>query len=114
TLPAMWIGSPFDFDPALGWVATGAIMNLPAFIVVLLLTVVLVIGIRESATFNAAMVILKLAVVLFVIILGAGHINTANWHPFMPYGVPGVLRGADYIFFAYIGFDSVSPPGEEA
>jgi APA family basic amino acid/polyamine antiporter len=114
TLPAAWIGSPFDFDPAQGWVATGAIMNLPAFIVVLLVTVVLVIGIRESAGFNAAMVILKLAVVLFVIVLGAGYIDTANWHPFMPYGVPGVLRGAAYIFFAYIGFDSVSTHAEEA
>jgi APA family basic amino acid/polyamine antiporter len=89
-------------------------MNLPAFIIVLLVTVVLVVGIRESAGFNAAMVVLKLAVVLFVIILGAGHINTANWHPFMPYGVPGVLRGAAYIFFAYIGFDSVSTHAEEA
>ena len=114
TLPAVWIGSPFDFDPAVGWVATGAIMNLPAFIVVLLVTVVLVIGIRESAGFNAAMVILKLAVVLFVIVLGAGYIDTANWRPFMPYGVPGVLRGAAYIFFAYIGFDSVSTHAEEA
>src|SRR6516164_5910141 len=78
TLPPAWIGSPFDFGPAVGWVATGAIMNLPAFIVVLLVTVVLVIGIRESASFNAAMVILKLAVVLFVIVVGAGHIDTTN------------------------------------
>jgi APA family basic amino acid/polyamine antiporter len=60
------------------------------------------------------MVILKLAVVLFVIVLGAGYVDTTNWHPFMPYGVPGVLRGAAYIFFAYIGFDSVSTHAEEA
>jgi APA family basic amino acid/polyamine antiporter len=114
-LPPAWIGSPFDFDPALGgWVATGAIMNLPALLIVLLVTVVLVIGIRESAGFNAGMVILKLAVVLFVIVVGAGHIETTNWRPFMPYGVPGVLRGAAYIFFAYIGFDSVSTHAEEA
>src|SRR5262249_42586852 len=82
--------------------------------VVLLITVVLVVGIRESAGFNAAMVILKLAVVLFVIVLGAGYVRTENWHPFLPYGFPGVLKGAAYIFFAYIGFDSVSTHAEEA
>jgi APA family basic amino acid/polyamine antiporter len=76
--------------------------------------VVLVIGIRESAGFNAAMVVLKLGVVLFVIVVGGGYVETANWKPFMPYGVPGVLRGAAYIFFAYIGFDSVSTHAEEA
>jgi APA family basic amino acid/polyamine antiporter len=81
---------------------------------VLLVTVVLVIGIRESAGFNAGMVILKVAVVLFVIVVGAGYVDTTNWHPFMPYGMPGVLKGAAYIFFAYIGFDSVSTHAEEA
>ena len=114
-LPHAWINSPFDFDPALGeWVVTGAVMNLPALLVVLAVTVVLVIGIRESANFNAAMVILKLAVVLFVIVVGAGYVDTANWHPYMPYGPSGVLKGAAYVFFAYIGFDSVSTHAEEA
>jgi basic amino acid/polyamine antiporter, APA family len=114
-LPHTWTSSPFDFDPATGhWVATGAIMNLPALLVVLAVTVILVIGIRESASFNAAMVILKLAVVAFVIVVGTGYIKPANWRPFMPYGFPGVLRGAAYIFFAYIGFDSVSTHAEEA
>jgi basic amino acid/polyamine antiporter, APA family len=114
-LPHAWTNGPFDFDPELGhWVATGAVMNLPALLVVLAVTVVLVIGIRESASFNAAMVILKVAVVLFVIVVGARHIDTTNWQPFMPYGVPGVLKGAAYIFFAYIGFDSVSTHAEEA
>src|SRR5262245_1998983 len=114
-LPHAWTNSPFDFDPATHhWVATGAIMNLPALLVVLAVTVILVIGIRESASFNAAMVILKVAVVLFVIVVGAVHIEPANWQPFMPYGVPGVLKGAAYIFFAYIGFDSVSTHAEEA
>jgi len=114
-LPHTWTSSPFDFDPATGhWVATGAIMNLPALLVVLAVTVILVIGIRESASFNAAMVILKLVVVAFVIVVGTGYIKPANWRPFMPYGFPGVLRGAAYIFFAYIGFDSVSTHAEEA
>ena len=115
TLPHMWIANPFDFDPVTAsWVVTGAVCNLPAFLVVLLITVILVVGIRESATFNAAMVLLKLAVVLFVIILGGGYVETKNWHPFLPYGVPGVFKGAAYIFFAYIGFDSVSTHAEEA
>jgi len=115
TLPAQWIGNPIDFDPAANvWAWTGAYLNLPAALVVLLVTVVLVVGIRESAGFNAAMVILKLAVVIFVIVVGAGYVNTANWHPFLPFGVSGVLSGAGYIFFAYIGFDSVSTHAEEA
>ena len=115
TLPPHWIGNPIDFDPALNaWAWTGAYMNLPAAIIVLLVTVVLVIGIRESASFNAGMVILKLAVVVFVIVVGVGYVNTENWHPFMPFGASGVLTGAGYIFFAYIGFDSVSTHAEEA
>jgi len=115
TLPHAWITNPFDFDPATAsWVLTGAVCNLPAFLVVLLITAVLVVGIRESARFNAAMVVLKLAVVLFVIVVGAGYVETKNWHPFLPYGVPGVFKGAAYIFFAYIGFDSVSTHAEEA
>jgi APA family basic amino acid/polyamine antiporter len=114
-LPAMWVQNPFDFDPATAsWVLTGAVCNVPAFLVVLLITVILVVGIRESANFNAAMVMLKIAVVLFVIIVGAGYIETKNWHPFLPYGMPGVFKGAAYIFFAYIGFDSVSTHAEEA
>jgi APA family basic amino acid/polyamine antiporter len=115
TLPAMWTSGPIEFDPATGdWFLTGAILNLPALLVVLGLTVLLVVGIRESARFNAAMVILKLAVVLFVIVVGAPHIDVANWDPFLPYGMPGVLKGAAYIFFAYVGFDSVSTHAEEA
>ena len=115
TLPAAITGTPIDFDPATGsWVSTGAICNVPAAVVVLLITVVLVVGIRESAGFNAAMVILKLVVVLFVIVLGAGYVETANWQPFLPYGWAGVFKGAAYIFFAYIGFDSVSTHAEEA
>lgn len=92
----------------------GAWFNLPAAAVVLLVTVVLVIGIRESARFNAVIVVLKLGVVLFVIIAGIPHVNPANWHPFMPFGLTGVASGAAYVFFAYIGFDAVSTHAEEA
>ncbi len=115
TLPAQWTGNPIDFDPATqAWVSTGAYCNLPAALIVLFITVVLVIGIRESAGVNAAMVILKLIVVLFVIVLGAAYVRPENWRPFLPYGWPGVFKGAAYIFFAYIGFDSVSTHAEEA
>jgi APA family basic amino acid/polyamine antiporter len=115
TIPAAWINNPFDYDVATGqWMVTGAYMNLPAALVVLAITVVLVIGIRESARFNAGMVITKLAVVLFVIAVGATYINTDNWTPFMPFGLGGVLQGSAYVFFAYIGFDAVSTHAEEA
>jgi APA family basic amino acid/polyamine antiporter len=114
-IPAIISSAPFDFDaPNDAWVITGALFNLPAALIVLLVTVVLVIGIRESARFNAAMVLVKLAAVLFVIVVGAGYIEPKNWEPFMPYGWGGVFKGAAYIFFAYIGFDAVSTHAEEA
>src|SRR5256712_8769492 len=93
---------------------TGSYCNLPAALVVLFITAVLVIGIRESAGFNAAMVVLKLIVVLLVIGLGAAYVRPQNWHPFLPFGWHGVTQGASYVFFAYIGFDSVSTHAEEA
>ena len=114
-LPRAWTASPIDFNPAThNWVQTGAYCNLPAALVVLCITVILVVGIRESARFNAAMVLLKLTVVLFVIAVGSAYVRVENWHPFLPYGGSGVFRGAAYIFFAYIGFDSVSTHAEEA
>jgi APA family basic amino acid/polyamine antiporter len=114
-LPKTWTASPIDYDPTLGhWIATGSICNLPAALVVLAVTVIIVVGIRESARFNAAMVVLKVAVVLFVIFAGAAYVDPKNWRPFLPYGWDGVMRGASYIFFAYIGFDSVSTHAEEA
>ena len=115
TLPGRWTGTPIDIDPlSHAWAVTGAYCNLPAALVVLFITVILVVGIRESAGFNAAMVVLKLVVVLFVICLGSAYVKTENWHPFLPFGWGGVLSGASYVFFAYIGFDSVSTHAEEA
>jgi basic amino acid/polyamine antiporter, APA family len=115
TLPERWVGTPIDIaQGSHHWMVTGAYCNLPAALIVLLITVVLVVGIRESARFNAAMVALKLVVVLFVIGVGGRYIRTENWHPFLPFGWNGVLHGASYVFFAYIGFDSVSTHAEEA
>src|SRR5947199_5447162 len=75
-LPAALTNAPFDYDPKLGHiVSTGTILDLPAIVITLIVTAILVIGIRESASFNATMVIIKLAVVLFVIVVGAAHIN---------------------------------------
>jgi basic amino acid/polyamine antiporter, APA family len=94
--------------------APGALINLPAVIIVLGIMTLLVIGVRESARFNAAMVAIKLAAVLFFIAVGVTYVKPANWSPFMPYGFPGVMTGAAVVFFAYIGFDAVSTTAEEA
>jgi APA family basic amino acid/polyamine antiporter len=88
--------------------------NIVAIAITALITTVLVIGIRESAGFNAGMVLVKIAAVFFVIIVGSAYIQPSNWIPFTPYGWAGVGRGAALIFFAYIGFDSVSTHAEEA
>jgi APA family basic amino acid/polyamine antiporter len=91
-------------------------------LIALAVTVLIIIGVKESANVNTAIVIIKVAVVIIVILGGAAFINTANWHPFVPentgqfgsYGWSGVLRGAGVIFFAYIGFDAVSVAAQEA
>ena len=114
TLPERWTNSPIDVTEAYQFFVTGSYCNLAAALIVLLVTVVLVIGIRESAGFNSAMVILKLVIVLFVIGVGAAYVRPQNWHPFLPFGWHGVMQGASYVFFAYIGFDSVSTHAEEA
>jgi basic amino acid/polyamine antiporter, APA family len=96
-----------------GGVAT-AVFNLPAMLIVLAIMVLLVIGVRESARFNAAMVTVKLAAVLFFIVVGAAYVKPENWSPFAPYGWSGIMTGAAVVFFAYIGFDAVSTTAEEA
>jgi APA family basic amino acid/polyamine antiporter len=92
--------------------------NLPALLIALIITAILVVGIKESAQFNATIVIIKVAVVLFVIALGATYINKVNWgsdwSTFAPFGFSGIGAGAAYIFFAYIGFDAVSTTAQEA
>src|SRR6266849_4534149 len=91
--------------------------NLPAFVIALVITAILVIGIKESARFNATIVGIKVAVVLFVIGLGIHYVNFANWghdwSTFAPMGFSGIGAGAAYIFFAYIGFDAVSTTAQE-
>jgi len=99
-----------------------AIFNLPAVIIIGIVTLLLVIGIRESATVNNVIVFVKVAVVLLFIIGAAHAVNPANWHPFIPpstgarghFGWSGVMQGAGIVFFAYIGFDAVSTAAQEA
>jgi basic amino acid/polyamine antiporter, APA family len=134
-LPRALTIAPFDYDTGLGhFVATGSVIDLPAIVITAIVTAILVKGIRESATFNTTMVGIKLAIVFFVIIVGAFYVNPDNWVPFAPFGLGGIsffgrpvfgtagadgttlgmLAGAATIFFAYIGFDSVSTHAEEA
>lgn len=101
--------------------AHGAAINIPAMAIIAVLTILLVIGIKESAAFNNVIVAVKLLVVLAFVAVGVGYINHANWHPFVPvsqgpghFGWGGILRGAGVIFFAYIGFDAVSTTAQEA
>jgi basic amino acid/polyamine antiporter, APA family len=104
-------------------------VNLPALLIIWVITAILVRGIKHASSTNNIMVAIKVTVVLFIIILGAQYINTANWHPFIPergsyvdalggshraYGLLGIVAGAAYIFFAYIGFDTVSTHAGEA
>jgi APA family basic amino acid/polyamine antiporter len=99
-----------------------AIFNLPAVLIIAIVTALLVVGIKESANFNNAIVFVKVAVVLLFIVGAAHAINPANWHPFMPentgqrehFGWTGVMTGAGIVFFAYIGFDAVSTAAQEA
>src|SRR5580698_5023677 len=89
------------------------LLNLPAFFIVCIISYITYIGIRESKKTTNAMVIFKLSVVILVIIIGAFFVNTANWSPFLPNGIGGVLKGVSAVFYAYIGFDAISTTAEE-
>jgi basic amino acid/polyamine antiporter, APA family len=93
-------------------------LNVPAFVIAMVITTILAIGIKESARFNATIVVIKVSVVLFVIALGFAYVSKGNWgmnwSSFAPYGFSGIGAGAAYIFFAYIGFDAVSTTAQEA
>ena len=130
-LDPRWLNAPWNFeatshsfvlnrvsmklaDGSLGDVQ--AFANIPALLIVLAITVLLVVGIKESALFNGTMVVLNLSVILLVIGLGATYVDARNWTPFLhkEHGWKGVSLGAAHIFFAYIGFDSISTQAEEA
>lgn len=102
-LPSALVNSPYD----------GGIINLPAILIIGVISLLLITGVKESARFNNIIVIIKLGVIFLFIFLAVGHVKPANWHPFMPNGFSGVMQGAAYVFFAYIGFDAVSTAAEE-
>src|SRR5438445_730563 len=89
------------------------LVNVPAFVIVGLITWLLMLGVRESATANNIMVTIKLLVLGLFVVAGLTHLNTANFHPFAPNGFRGIHQGAAIVFFAYIGFDAISTAAEE-
>jgi len=114
--------APFNYDPHTGWSSTGAIINLPAMLIICLCAYLLIVGIKESAKFNNLIVFIKLIVIALFVGFGAAYVNADNWTPFIPentgnfgeFGWSGIFRGAGVIFFAYIGFDSLSTLSQEA
>ena len=121
-IPAALANAPFDsVGESMHLVRTGALINVPAMLVVALLTVICYIGIKQSAVFNSVIVTIKVTVILMFIVFGMSYINTANWHPYIPpntgnwgtFGPSGILAAAGIIFFAYIGFDAVSTAAQE-
>lgn len=124
--PTAWCTATNVADGAAGCIheglnMTGAIINAPAVFIVAAVTTILVVGIKESANFNNIIVLLKVSIILLIVFIGLGHIDTNNWVPFIPpntgewgtYGISGILRGAGLVFFAYIGFDAVSTAAQE-
>jgi len=105
-LPHYLCASPWDKDPGS--------FNLPAVVVVVLLSVLLIRGVKESSRVNVVIVMLKLAVIVVFIVVAAPHVEASNWRPFMPFGFSGVMTAAAIVFLAYVGFDAVSTAAEEA
>jgi APA family basic amino acid/polyamine antiporter len=121
-IPVQWTIGPFQSMTLADGTLLPGVFNLPAFLIVLAITTILIVGVRESANVNSFIVFVKVGVVVSLIILGIGFIVPANWAPFIPpntgkfgeFGWSGILTGAGKIFFAYIGFDAVSTAAQEA
>ena len=121
-VPAAISQAPLLYSKQTGWGFSGSLINFPAVFIVIMVTALLVIGIKESVTFNNVIVIIKLIVILLFIFFGMWYINVDNWSPFIPqntgvfgqFGWSGILTGSGVIFFAYIGFDAVSTAAQES
>jgi APA family basic amino acid/polyamine antiporter len=125
-IPEALSKAPYTVDKGFHLVATGAILNVPAVAIIMLMALVLIAGITESANVNNVIVAIKVGVVLLVIVVGFFYVNPGNWVPLIPaqvtdpvtgasrYGLPGIFTAAGVIFFAYIGFETVSTAGQEA
>ncbi len=122
TIPKTLASAPFSYELATGWSSSGALINLPALLIVGLIGALVATGIKAAAGFNSLMVVIKMLVVVLFIGAGIAFINTDNWHPFIPentgifgeFGWSGVFRGAGVVFFAFIGFDALSTLSQEA
>lgn len=115
-IPEIYAKAPILYKAGEGWQLSGAILNLPAMLLVAFVGFMISVGIRAVSYMNNAMVVIKISTIILFVILGIGYINTENWTPFIPentgifgqFGWSGILRGAGLVFFAYIGFDTVS------
>ena len=122
TPPAVLMNAPVAKTAEHTLVATGAIVNLPAVLIVVALTWLCYVGIRQSASLNNLMVVIKVAIIVLFIVVGISFVDTANWHPYLPentgerghFGWSGVMQGAAIIYFAYIGFDTAATTAQEA
>ena len=120
-LPAVLVNAPLGLDRNDHVVATGALINLPAVLIIAAMTALLYVGVRGSAGANSFMVALKVAIIVIIVIAGLKYVDTANWRPYIPpetargqFGWTGVLQGAAIIFFSYVGFDTASTTALEA
>ena len=121
-LPAALVNAPVGKSAGHTLVATGAIVNLPAVLIVLALTWLCYIGIRQSASLNNLMVVIKVAIIVLFIVVGVSFVDTSLWRPYLPantgefghFGLSGVMQGAAIIYFAYIGFDTAATTAQEA
>ncbi len=114
--PSFLTQAPFIYSPVTGWEASGSLINLPAILLIAVIGFLISVGTRTAANFTNVMVFIKLGAVLLFILMGLGHIHPENWIPFIPenqgvfgsFGWSGILRGSGLVFFAYMGFDTVS------
>jgi APA family basic amino acid/polyamine antiporter len=121
-VPAHFASSPLSYEVTTGWADTGALLNLPAMLIVAVMGILVSVGIKAAASFNNVMVVIKMGVILLFIACGIAFINVDNWTPFIPentgvfgqFGFSGILRGAGVVFFAFIGFDALSTLSQEA
>ncbi len=118
-----WLGSaPFSYDVGKGWSLSGSLCDLPAMLLVFFIAIMICIGIKAAARFNSMMVVIKLCTILLFLVLGIPHIQPENWAPFIPentghfgdFGWSGIIRAAGLVFFAYIGFETVSTLAQDA
>ncbi len=121
-LPAAFVNAPLGLDAHENIVMTGALVNVPAVLIIAAMTVLLYVGVRGSAGANTAMVALKVGIIVVIVIAGLRYVDAANWRPYIPpntgvrghFGWSGVLQGAGIIFFSYVGFDTASTTALEA